>query len=127
MWFSKHKYSDNGFDIDISISAEDTDPTGCFEFDSEKEKEKFITELYRRLEHEGDLWAWCSVKVEIAFMGFTGASVLGCINADSLESFMGDGSFDDALIEARTDCLRNVEFAVERGNEAKLAREAFPK
>lgn len=127
MWFSKQQFNQNGFDVDISITSEDSNPPPSnIEFDSEEDKDKFVKEVYRRLE-EGDLWAWCFVKVEVKYMGFIGSTTLSEVSAANLEDFKeNSGYYGDLLNEARTDCLKNIQFAIENGNEAKLAQESFP-
>ena len=90
-------------------------------------EESFATDepdLDRKLEQEirerlarGDVWAWCSVTVEVRWKEFSGEDHLGCCSYESEEDFRSGDYFESMVDEALGDLNQKVLRTWERISE----------
>ena len=71
--------------------------------DDELDK-KDCEEILRRL-RQGDVWAWCSVKVTAHWHGFDGSDHLGCCSYEDKKDFCQPGGYFDDMKERALDEL----------------------
>lgn len=82
-------------------------------------------EVLARLD-AGDVWAWCSVRVEAVFMvgtaAYKGEACLGCCSYQSEEDFTAlGGYYDDLCNEALADLNRVLRNTVEKTTALQAA------
>lgn len=109
-----------GVEVTLTSEPEEEDYRGnCSAIDDEtdRETERWISDQLQR----GNDWAWCWVKVEVAWYGFRAVDTLGMCSYLSEADFRTPGGYFDDMV---SECLRHINAAYERaqGTAVGLAR-----
>jgi len=57
-----------------------------------------------------NIWAWCTIKLEVYFKGLKGVDYLGCCSYDSEKEFKeNSGYYDDMVKNAYNDLIKQLE------------------
>ena len=93
--------------IDLHIAPEDVPVRGNASAWGEPEDSEHATAIENRLA-EGDLWAWCTVRVTCRNGDKKGAAWLGAANYENTEDFVKYGYLQDMVTEAYHEYLEQV-------------------
>lgn len=86
-------------DIPVEGNASAIDP---------KTDKKIANEIYKQLEN-GNEWAWCTVKVECNYRGFTGTAYLGACSYKNHKDFIANsGYYEDMKDKAYQELIRII-------------------
>src|SRR3972149_4055343 len=91
----------------VEIAPEDIPPEGnAIASGDAAVGAEYIANIRRRLEN-GDLWAWCCVKVSARWGGFEGVDYLGACCYEDEASFMQDGGYYQDMKERALEDLES--------------------
>jgi hypothetical protein len=95
-------------EVEFTLEIEDDDSEFNFESDEPEKDEELRKELRSRL-HNGDLWAWCTVKVTAKWKDWKGVDYLGgCSYKDEADFRQDDGYFGDMKERALEDLNKSL-------------------
>jgi len=96
-------------EVEITITPEEEDrgPEGEFSSGDPEADAELVHEIHERLAR-GDLWAWCTVKVEARFGQFYGTAYLGGCSYEHQASFMEGGYYEQMVGDAVDDLNQNI-------------------
>lgn len=86
-------------EFDLTIEEMDEHPRGFFASDEPELDAQQVADIMNRL-RQGDLWAWCSVKVTARWGGYSASDYLGGCSYDGERDFMSDQYYADMKHEA---------------------------
>lgn len=98
-------------DVEISVTTEEEWDRPDQHFDDPELVAK-VRELYE----EGNDWAWCTVKVQLEWMGLTTEAYLGACSYENEEEFKKDEYYHQMVREALDDLNKQVQRIVNAVN-----------
>lgn len=100
------KLTEQEVEFTIEIEEEDIPLVGgnppAFDSGDKEADAQLVRDIQRRLEN-GDLWAWCTVKVVAEWREFRGSNYLGACSYDNATDFKQGGYYEDMCREALDD------------------------
>lgn len=87
-------------DVKITISClpEDEHPKNCFALDDPEEEAKLVQEILDKFER--NVWAWCCIRVRVAWNGHYADEYLGCCSYESEEDFVASDYYYPHMVDA---------------------------
>jgi hypothetical protein len=127
-WYEQHSETrHDGVKVELAITEEDVSVRGHFAGGDDVADAAMCDEIIRRADN-GDVWAWCTVRVRCSVDGFQGEDYVGGCSYTDTRDFMGVGGyFSDMVDQAMVDLINTLKAEQETAKRAAATLERLSK